>query len=101
MNTIVFTIQWAGCPKGCLCLFIVTAAKMAILKQDLFPKNKIIKIQASLPLPIKYPEEQTTKAHTEPADCRQLFQLSTESVTAPAQRPAAVSPAAIYPQISP
>lgn len=70
MNTIAFAIQWAGCPKGCLCLFIVTAAKMTILKQDLFLKNEIIKIP--VPLPPKIKKEQTTKKeHTEPADCRQ------------------------------
>lgn len=43
MNTIAFTIQWAGCPKGYSCLSTVTTAKRTMLRQDLFLKNKIIK----------------------------------------------------------
>lgn len=70
MNTIAFTIQWAGCPKGCSCLSIVTA-KMTMLRQDLILKNKIIKN----PTPKKTPKnkQQQKKAHTDPADCRQLL----------------------------
>lgn len=41
MNTIAFTIQWAGCPKGCSRLSILTMANMTMLRQDLFLKNKI------------------------------------------------------------
>jgi len=70
MNTIAFTIQWAGCPKGCSCLSIVTTAKMTTLTQDLFLKNKIIKKKPTPKNPLK---EQTRrkKVPTEPADCRQ------------------------------
>lgn len=42
MNTIAFTIQWAGCPKVCSCLSsIVTTANMTMLRQDLFLKKQI------------------------------------------------------------
>lgn len=86
-NTIQFTIQWAGCPKGSSCLRIVTAAKMAMLRQDLFLKNKIIKQT----LPPKKPNNNKKGAHR-PRRLQAITALPASPcgcVKAPAQWPAA------------